>query len=87
MSRATFNSFLVFLLFGSIYVTANAQETSETQNSHFAGVNARGDQGMDSTTRKQHTISTFCRTGVPSRFKATSPQMSLPKMLFVVTWQ
>jgi hypothetical protein len=46
MSRPTFNSFLLFLLFSLIYVAANAQETPEAQNSHFAGVNTRGDQGM-----------------------------------------
>jgi hypothetical protein len=60
MSRPTFNSFLVFLLFGSIYVAANAQETSETQNSHFAGVNVRGDQGMgfnhEKTTHHFHLL-------------------------------
>jgi hypothetical protein len=60
MSRPTFNRFLVFLLFGSIYVAANAQETSETQNSHFAGVNARGDEGMgfshEKTTHHFHLL-------------------------------
>jgi hypothetical protein len=60
MSRPRFNIFFVFLLFGSIYVAANAQETSEAQNSHFAGVNARGDQGMgfshEKTTHHFHLL-------------------------------
>src|SRR5215831_3747136 len=51
MSRATFNSFLVFLLFGSIYVTAQSNEPSDvaTQDairSHLAmiaGLFKKGD--------------------------------------------
>jgi hypothetical protein len=41
-------------------MAANAQETSEDQISHFAGVNARGDQGMgfnhEKTTHHFHLL-------------------------------
>jgi hypothetical protein len=54
-----FNLFFL-LIFGPVYVSAIAQQTSPGKEDDFAGVNARGDQGMgfshEKTTHHFHLL-------------------------------
>ena len=69
------------LLFSFVYWSAFAQQSSPGKENDFAGVNARGDQGMGFSHEKRLIISISWLTAVPSRFKATTLLMQLAKRL------
>ena len=69
------------LLFSYVYWSAFAQQSSPGKKNDFAGVNARGDQGMGFSHEKRLIISISWLTAVPSRFKATTLLMQLAKRL------
>ena len=51
---------IILLVFGPVYVNAIAQQSSHDNKDDFAGVNARGDQGMgfshEKTTHHFHLL-------------------------------